>query len=268
MKAVATVLYSDMRHRGEFVAAFPGLVRGDLCVIRSERGIDLGHVISEPVEAADDATIASVGEILRKATPDDVSRQQPMGVKGQSEAFRFCAEKIVVHDLPMKLVGVEHVFGGGKIVFYYLSDARVDFRGLVRDLAQKLHARIEMKQIGVRDEAKLLGTVNSCGRELCCRSFLKTFAPVTMKMAKNQKSTLDPSKISGRCGRLMCCLRYEDDTYSDLKRELPRRGCGVCTSCGNGKVVDHEVLKQNVIVELENGTRVSVPLRDVQVIEK
>jgi len=268
LKSVATVLYSDMRYRGEFFAAFEGLSRGDLCVVRSDRGVDLGRIVSGVDVRPDDAESAGLGEIVRKATPEDISRHQPLGVKGQSEAFRFCVDRIVVHNLPMKLVGVEHVFGGGKIVFYYLSDARVDFRGLVRDLAQRFHARIEMKQIGVRDEAKLLGTVNSCGRELCCRSFLKTFAPVTMKMAKNQKSTLDPSKISGRCGRLMCCLRYEDDTYTELKKDLPRKGCTVCTSCGDGKVVDHEVLKQNVVVELENGSRVSVPFGEVKVTGK
>jgi cell fate regulator YaaT (PSP1 superfamily) len=177
--------------------------------------------------------------------------------------FKFCQKKIKEHKLLMKLASVEHLFGTKKIIFYFLANGRVDFRELVKDLAKEYQARIEMKQIGVRDEARLLADYEHCGRELCCRSFLKNLEPVTMKMAKNQKATLDPSKISGRCGRLMCCLRYEDKVYEDLKHVLPKKGSIVKTAKGVGEVINYDVLQQQVTIELENKNKIHVSVKEI-----
>jgi hypothetical protein len=163
----------------------------------------------------------------------------------------------------MKLVAVEHLFGGDRIIFYFLAETRVDFRALVRDLAQEYRTRIEMRQIGVRDEARLLGDYERCGRPLCCRAWIKELQPVSMKMAKLQKATLDPTKISGRCGRLMCCLRFEDTTYRDLVKNLPRRNTYVRLPQGVARVVDGDVVTQIVAVQMEDGKRANVPVESI-----
>jgi cell fate regulator YaaT (PSP1 superfamily) len=169
-------------------------------------------------------------------------------------------------NLPMKIVDAEHILGGERIVFYFMSDGRVDFRDLVRKLAQEYQTRIEMRQIGARDEAKILGDVESCGQRCCCIRYLKSLKPVNMRMAKLQKATLDPSKISGYCGRLKCCLRYEDDIYTELKRRLPPRNTPVNTRQGRGRIIDYQVLAQMVMVELETGTRVTIPRDEIEII--
>jgi cell fate regulator YaaT (PSP1 superfamily) len=168
----------------------------------------------------------------------------------------------------MKIVDVEHLFGGERIVFYFMADGRVDFRQLVKKLAQEYQTRIEMRQIGSRDEAKLLGDVESCGQECCCRKFLRALKPVNMRMAKIQKATLDPSKISGFCGRLKCCLRYEDKTYTELKKRLPRKNARVKSKHGDGRVVDTQILTQLVVIEREDGVRVAVPVEEVEIISE
>ena len=168
---------------------------------------------------------------------DDAKKLQSLQSVDQPKEFEFCKKKIQERNLPMKLASVEHLLGGSKIIFYFLAEGRVDFRELVKDLAQEYHTRIEMRQIGVRDEARLLADYEHCGRELCCKTFIKNLEPVTMKMAKNQKATLDPTKISGRCGRLMCCLRFEDSVYEDLRSGLPGMGVRVATAEGEGEVV-------------------------------
>jgi cell fate regulator YaaT (PSP1 superfamily) len=162
---------------------------------------------------------------------------------------------------------VEHLFGGTKLIFYFLAQGRVDFRALVKDLAEQYQSRIEMRQIGVRDEARILAHYEHCGRELCCRTFIKRLEPVTMKMAKNQKATLDPNKISGRCGRLMCCLRFEDAIYEELRKLLPRRGAKVVTKQGEGLVTGGNILSQLVTVELSEKREIVVPRDELQVIE-
>ena len=166
----------------------------------------------------------------------------------------------------MKIVDAEHIFGGERIVFYFMAEGRVDFRELVRKLAQEYQTRIEMRQIGSRDEAKLLGDVESCGQVCCCIRFLQLLKPVNMRMAKMQKATLDPAKISGYCGRLKCCLRYEDQTYTELKKRLPRRSAWVQTKRGEGKVIDTQILTQLVVVEYENGERSAVPVDEIKVL--
>ncbi len=195
------------------------------------------------------------GEILRIATAEDnekVSRQRARGTADEEE---YCTRRIAAHKLKMKLAGVEYLFEGEKIIFYFLAEGRVDFRALVRDLAKMYRTRIEMKQIGVRDEARLLAEYEHCGRRLCCKNFLNHLEPVTMRMAKSQKTTLDPSKISGRCGRLMCCLRYEDNVYQDLKRNLPKKGLIVTLSEGKAKVLSQDILLQKLLVETQKGER-------------
>lgn len=237
--------------------------RGDEVIIRSHRGIEFGTVIAKVREIEDDASVEYLGEVLRKATPEDKEKQKKIDKETIPSESKFCQMKMKEHKLLMKLAYVEHLFGSKKIIFYFLANGRVDFRELVKDLAKEYQARIELKQIGVRDEARLLADYEHCGQELCCRSFLKNLEPVTMKMAKNQKATLDPSKISGRCGRLMCCLRYEDRVYEELKQGLPKKGTSVKTAKGIGEIINHDILQQQVTVELENGSRFTVPTKEI-----
>ncbi len=231
-------------------------------VVRTSRGVEWGEVVK--ADQPDNGRERTAGEILRVATAADYEKQRDIVENLESAEFQRCKELIRKHDLPMKLRAVEHLFGGHKIIFYFMSDGRVDFRGLVRDLAKEYRTRIEMRQIGVRDEARMMGLLGPCGRELCCRGFLHTLKPVPMKLAKDQKSTLDPAKISGSCGRLKCCLRYEEKMYKDLKKKLPRRGTKVVTADGKGTVVDYQILCQRVTVELEEGGRQCFPLSEIE----
>ena len=263
MRHILTIRYGVLKNTSDFFAAFNSLKKGDPVIIRSSRGVEFGEVITKVKEIDDTDPIENIGEVLRKATLDDKEKQKKIIDEMIPVEFKFCQKKIKEHKLLMKLASVEHLFGTKKIIFYFLANGRVDFRELVKDLAKEYQARIEMKHIGVRDEARLLADHEHCGRELCCRSFLKNLEPVTMKMAKNQKATLDPSKISGRCGRLMCCLRYEDKVYEDLKHVLPRKGSIVKTAKGVGEVINYDVLQQQVTIELENGNKIHVSVHDI-----
>ncbi len=263
MRHILTVRYGVLKNTSDFCATFNSLKKGDPVIVRSVRGVEFGEIITKVKEIADDAPIENFGEVLRKATPDDREKQKKILNEIIPVEFKFCQKKIKEHKLLMKLASAEHLFGTKKIIFYYLANGRVDFRELVKDLAKEYQARIEMKQIGVRDEARLLADYEHCGRDLCCRTFLKNLEPVTMKMAKNQKATLDPSKISGRCGRLMCCLRYEDKVYEDLKHGLPRKGSLVKTGKGTGEVVNYDVLQQQITIELDNGSKISASVHDI-----
>lgn len=263
MRHILTIRYGVLKNTSDFFTNIASLKKGDQVIIRSNRGIEFGEVITKVREVTDDVPIENLGEILRKATVDDKEKQRKINNEMIPVEFKFCQKKIKEHNLLMKLASVEHLYGTKKIIFYYLANGRVDFRELVKDLAKEYQARIEMKQIGVRDEARLLADYEHCGRELCCRLFLKNLEPVTMKMAKNQKATLDPSKISGRCGRLMCCLRYEDKVYEDLKHSLPRKGSIIKTTEGIGEVVNYDVLQQQVTIELDNGNKICVSTRNI-----
>jgi len=260
--------YGAMRHIGVFGTEITDLHRGDKCILRSDRGVELGEVVSRSEAAEEGAQDEGViGQILRKATPRDVARVEEIEEQFAPQEYNFCQNKITEHNLPMKLVSVEHLFGGDKIIFYFLADGRVDFRALVKDLAGQYRTRIEMRQIGVRDEARLLADMEHCGRMLCCKSFMKDLAPVTMRMAKAQKTTLDPAKISGRCGRLMCCLRYEDQTYAELREQLPRRGTRVKTPEGVGTVTGTEILKQTVSVDLGSDRDGVFSVKEIEVLD-
>lgn len=255
MQHQVTIRYGILRNIEDVYTPTSALKKGDKVVIRSPRGVELGEVVSLPQKIDDKAAAVpnkNKGEVLYKVTEDDKKKQKEIEEEIIPSEFGFCQKKIKEHNLPMKLASVEHLFGSKKIIFYFLAKGRVDFRELVKDLAKEYKSRIEMKQIGVRDEARLLAEYEHCGRELCCRTFLKDLEPVTMKMAKNQKATLDPSKISGRCGRLMCCLRYEDNAYEELKHHLPKKGTLIMTTKGVGEVVDYDILQQKVTMETKD----------------
>jgi cell fate regulator YaaT (PSP1 superfamily) len=202
------------------------------------------------------------GEILRNMSANDMNELQHMRSQSGDE-FRKCQEHVARLGLNMELVDLEHVFGGERIIVYYLAEKRVDFRELVRMLAREFQTRIEMRQIGVRDEAKLLADYGDCGKPVCCNTHLTTMPPVSMKMAKIQKATLDPTKISGRCGRLKCCLRYEYDTYVEMQRELPPVGSEIVTGNGKATVLGHEILAQQLLVEMEDNRRTIIELAEV-----
>ena len=240
----------------------PDIRPGDEVVARTARGVEYALVLTPPTQAPP----ASGAEILRYASEGDAELQATYENDRQSEEFRFCRERIEARELPMKLVRVEKILGGQRTTFYFLAEGRVDFRDLVRDLAREFKMRIELKQIGARDEAKVLGDISYCGRELCCSSWIREMKPVTMKMAKNQKSTLDPSKISGMCGRLLCCLRYEDEVYTELRAKLPRRGkrVRIKSTRETALVLSTEVLASECVVLLDRGGTARIPGDDLE----
>lgn len=233
-------------------------------IVRTDRGLEAGVVLAKADKDSSERFQGNrPGQILRATTPED--RHELVRIHEQERReLRVCKQFVEKLDLPMHLVDVEHIFGGERIIVYYLADGRVDFRELVRMLAGEFQTRIEMRQIGVRDEAKLLADFGDCGKPVCCNTHLVTMPPVSMKMAKLQKATLDPSKISGRCGRLKCCLRFEFDTYEELQRRLPPLGKRVNTSGGSARVVGHEVLSQQVWIETEDHVRKLLPAAAVQ----
>jgi len=234
----------------------------DEVIVRTQRGVEWGRVVLLQPQKPGKGRMA--GEVLRAVTAADAEKHADIVDRQEIEELKCCRRLVKEHELPMKVVGVEHLFGGTKIIFYFLAEGRVDFRDLVKDLAKAYRTRIEMRQIGVRDEARLMGQLGPCGKELCCRTFLTALKPVPMKLAKDQKSTLDPAKISGTCGRLKCCLKFEEETYREFKRNLPRRGTKVRTRQGDGVVVDYEIITQTVEVDMGKGERQKFPLEELQ----
>lgn len=240
-------------------------VRGQAVIVRTDRGLETGEVLCEATEEQ----IANLdpsyeGQILREMSGED--RNEIARIHGQEKTeFEVCLRCIRELGLEMQLVDIEHIFGGERIVVYYLADGRVDFRELVKKLASEFQTRIEMRQIGVRDEAKLMADFGDCGKPVCCNTHLVSMPPVSMKMAKLQKATLDPTKISGRCGRLKCCLRYEFETYESGQAEMPAVGAFVQTPDGPARVVGQEILARQVLVETEDRVRKLVNLDTVTV---
>lgn len=263
------VRYGQMRLLGEYEgAAGQDHPRGQQVILRTERGTELGEVLSAATErTALFLENPSRGQILRGASAEDLTANARLTDVCQS-AFVACREFIAKRRLMMDLVDVEVILGKERMVFYYLAEKRVDFRELVKDLARTLQSRIEMRQIGVRDEAKLLADYGDCGKPVCCNTHLSRMPPVSMRMAKLQKTTLDPSKISGRCGRLKCCLRYEFDTYRALERDLPPVGSRIVTRRGEGRVIALEILAQKVVVEFEDRRRTVVGHDEILGVEK
>ena len=224
---------------------------GDKVIVETARGLEIGTVLLAAREVSEESIVSPLKGIERIATEKDVEHARE-NTKKEKEACKVCKEKILKHELDMKLVGAEYTFDNKKLLFYFTSEGRVDFRELVKDLAAVFRTRIELRQIGVRDEAKILGGLGICGRELCCASYLSDFAPVSIKMAKEQGLPLNPTKISGNCGRLMCCLKNENETYKYLNSNLPNKGDTIKTPTGREAVVeDVNVLRQQVIVVVE-----------------
>lgn len=224
--------------------------RGDHAVVETVRGMECGEVNLGNTVVDDSKIKEPLRKIIRKATEDDLLRVEE-NKRREQEAFKVCERKISEHRLPMKLIEVEYAFDGSKILFYFSSNGRVDFRSLVKDLAGYFRTRIELRQIGVRDEARMLGGLGICGRPFCCQSFLGGFQPVSIKMAKEQGLSLNPVKISGSCGRLMCCLKYEQEAYQELLKDAPREGSTVMTADGKGIVINLNLIAKRVTVELD-----------------
>jgi len=223
---------------------------GDYAIVETSRGIECGEVALANREVDDESIVKPLKAVMRKATDEDLKKAEENREK-EKKAFDICLQKIKNHALEMKLVDVEYTFDNSKILFYFTADGRVDFRELVKDLASVFRTRIELRQIGVRDESKMLGGFGVCGRPFCCKSFLGEFQPVSIKMAKEQGLSLNPVKISGTCGRLMCCLKYEQDSYEHLLRVTPKVGALVETQEGRGTVVENNLLTGVVKVSLE-----------------
>ncbi len=226
----------------------------DHVIVETARGVEYGHVVIGKREVEDDKVIQPLKPVIRVATPED-DKIVAQNKKKEKEAFQICLKKIEKHKLRMKLIDCEYTFDNNKLLFYFTADGRVDFRELVKDLASVFKTRIELRQIGVRDEMKIVGGIGACGRPLCCHTYLSEFAPVSIKMAKEQNLSLNPAKISGMCGRLMCCLKNEEDTYEQLNRNLPNPGDKVTDLEGiQGEVHSVNVLRQmvKVIVEIDN----------------
>mgnify|MGYP001132076869 CR=1 FL=1 len=227
---------------------------GDHVIVETARGVEYGHVVLAPRDVEDEKVIQPLKEVIRIANPQD-DKKEEINRKKEKEAFQVCLKKIREHSLEMKLIDVEYTFDNNKILFYFTADGRIDFRELVKDLASVFKTRIELRQIGVRDETKIVGGIGICGRPLCCASYLSEFIPVSIKMAKEQNLSLNPTKISGVCGRLMCCLKYEEDTYEELNGRLPNIGDYVTTDDGlKGEVHSVSILRQlvKVIVTVNN----------------
>ena len=276
---MVTIVGVRFKKAGKIYYFLPGeetLTIDDGVIVETARGVEYGTVVIGPKEVAKDSLVMPVKEVMRKATPKDL-QQLEKNEEREEKAFAICLEKIAKRKLPMKLINVEYTFDMNKIVFFFTADGRIDFRELVKDLATVFRTRIELRQVGVRDEAKVLNGIGACGRPLCCSNFLGDFSPVSIRMAKDQNLSLNPTKISGVCGRLMCCLNYEDDLYkkggdlyvkkdrtpSPRDVEPPGIGKEVVTDEGIGKVLKINYHKHTVKVQLEAGRTIDLKWSDV-----
>ena len=253
------------REGGKIYHFSPGhfvLKQGDEVIVKTEKGLGFGIVATPVRKRAPNYPKDQLKEVFRLANDNDRRQYQANLTRGK-EAHHFCQERIEARSLPMTLVDVESFFDGSKIIFYFYADGRVDFRELVKDLVKKLHTRVELRQIGVRNKAKMIGGIGPCGRELCCATFLKEFHSVSVKMAKEQNLSLNPTKISGVCGRLMCCLKYEYHDYIEMKKGIPKVGKRITTPEGEGKVVRQNVMEQRVVVALDDGREIEFGASDL-----
>ena len=266
---MASVIGVRFKNAGKLYYFDPGLywpTAGDAVLVETVRGIEYGEVVTGVKEVSDELITPPLKKVIRIASAEDAQHDAENREK-EKEALAICQKKVQEHKLQMKLVGCEYTFDNSKILFYFTSDKRVDFRALVKDLAAAFHTRIELRQIGVRDEAKMMGGLGMCGRPVCCAQFLGDFQPVSIKMAKEQNLSLNPTKISGICGRLMCCLKYEEDHYEATRKRMPRVGKEVVTPDGTGTVVDLNILKETVRVRIPKGDSTEqkdYPLEEVQ----
>ena len=249
---MALVIGVRFKRMGKVYFFDPGefaFTEGDGVIVETVRGVEYGDVVMLPKEISDAEVVAPLKPVIRVATEED-KRQVIENEEHEREALVIGTERIAEHKLDMELVDVEYTFDGKKVVFYFTADGRVDFRDLVRDLAARFRTRIELRQIGVRDEAKMLGGLGPCGRPVCCKSFMNDFIPVSIRMAKDQNISLNPTKISGLCGRLMCCLQFEHECYVKARKELPKQGADVITPDGPGEVTELQILQEKVKVRI------------------
>lgn len=266
---MASVIGVRFKNAGKLYYFDPGSywpTAGDAVIVETVRGVEYGEVVTGVKEVSDDLITPPLKKVIRIATAEDAQHDADNRAR-EKDALALCQKKVQEHKLQMKLVGCEYTFDNSKILFYFTSDKRVDFRALVKDLASAFHTRIELRQIGVRDEAKMMGGLGMCGRPVCCAQFLGDFQPVSIKMAKEQNLSLNPTKISGICGRLMCCLKYEEDHYEATRKRMPRVGKEVGTPDGVGVVVDLNILKEMVRVRIPKGDSTEqkdYPLADIQ----
>ncbi len=251
MTEIIGVRFKNARNNYYFSPKGEKITRADKVIVETARGVECGDVVIPNRQVEDDKIIAPLKPVIRIATEKDLAQLEANRQK-EREAFKICQEKITKHKLEMNLVDVEYTFDGNKILFYFTADGRIDFRELVKDLAGVFRTRIELRQIGVRDESKMLGGLGVCGRPFCCNTFLGDFQPVSIKMAKEQSLSLNPTKISGTCGRLMCCLKYEQDAYESLLKITPKNGALVQTDEGPGTVVDVNLLTGVLKVSLQS----------------
>jgi len=260
-KNVGKVYYFDP---GEFK-----LNKASYAIVETARGLECGEVAIANREVEDNTIAAPLKKVIRQATFEDME-QNENNARKEKEAFRICMQKITEHKLDMKLVEVEYTFDASKILFYFTADGRIDFRDLVKDLARIFRTRIELRQIGVRDEAKMLGGLGICGKPFCCSTFLGDFQPVSIKMAKEQGLSLNPVKISGTCGRLMCCLKYEQEAYEDLLKKTPKVGAIVDCPDGRGTVIDNNLLTGMLKIRLDENPEFAprhFHIRDIKLIK-
>ena len=269
MIKVVSVKFKDTGRNYFFDPGDLSLNIGDKVIVESAGGLSLGVISEGAREVPDEKVVKELKKVVRKATDKDFS-QLNENRKKESEAFGICERKISEHNLDMKLVSVEYSFDGSKITFFFTADGRVDFRELVKDLVSHFHTRIELHQIGVRDEARMLGGIGICGRPYCCKQFLNDFEPVSIKMAKEQGLSLNPTKISGSCGRLMCCLKYEQEAYDELIKITPNIGATVKQNGEVGTVVDVNLITGNLIVKpkAEDGIPFKTNRKDVKIISR
>jgi cell fate regulator YaaT (PSP1 superfamily) len=265
MENMSKIVDIQFREYGKIYAFDPGhfvLKKGDKILVETEQGQALGTVCAKARRCEKNLAERPLKKILRLAVKEDLDRYA-RNCRMEKDVYAFCYERINARSLPMCLVSVERLFDGSKVMVYFTADGRVDFRELVKDLVQKFHSRIEMRQIGVRYQAKMVGGLGNCGRPLCCTSFLGNFGPVSIKMAKEQNLSLNPTKISGMCGRLMCCLAYEYDYYERVKKDIPKVGKRVKTLHGDGKVIRQNVLKQTLSVLLDSSEEREIPFSEI-----
>lgn len=255
MKKVVGVKFRDSGKIYYFDPLDLTIEKGDSVIVETARGIVFGDVAEAPRMVVDEQVVSPLRPVIRVATPDDI-KQRDIYIKKEGQAFTTAQKMIEDHNLPMKLVDAEYAFNGTKLTLYFTADSRVDFRDLLKDLAGIFRTRIELRQIGVRDEAKKCGGLGACGRPICCNTFLSGFIPVSIKMAKSQNLSLNPTKISGICGRLMCCLKYEQDCYETMQRKMPAVGSECTTPDGVGIVLENNVISETtrVKVTLSDGT--------------
>ena len=252
MTQIVTIKFRTAGKHYDFNAKDLPLKKGEKVIVETDRGRALGIVVVPPVEKENADLPKGLKNVLRMATEEDLAMSATNAAREET-ALRYCKDRIRERKMEMKLVKAEYLFDGSKIIFYFTADGRIDFRELVKDLAHHFHTRIEMRQIGVRDEAKLIGGIGVCGRTLCCCTHMTEFAPVSVKMAKEQQLALNPTKISGQCGRLLCCLGYEYETYCKQRKGMPKCGHKMCVEGHETKVVDTDILRQQVTLRVDDG---------------